>query len=55
VAAFYKSFDDLVVSLPKDKEQMPDIFINVMKHSKTGLKKAKRIGFIRIKVINGRY
>lgn len=41
--------DELIFNYPADRAQVPDIFINIYRHSKTGLTKAKRLGFLRIK------
>lgn len=45
----YQSLDELVLSYPTDVSQVPDIFINVLKHSKMGITKAKRLGYVRLK------
>jgi len=46
-AEFYQSLDDISLTLPTDKTQIPDIFINVFKHPLIG--PGKRIGFVRFK------
>jgi hypothetical protein len=46
---WYQSMDDLTVGFPVDKTQVPDIFINVIKHQTLG--SAKRIGFIRLNAV----
>lgn len=43
------------MNFPSDLDQVPDIFINIYKNSKVpGLKKAKRLGYIRIKATDAK-
>jgi hypothetical protein len=45
-AHFYQSIEDLLVNYPPDKSQVPDVFLNVVRHNLLG---TTRVGYVRLK------